>query len=155
MTLHPAVAPFAPLLGTWRGKGAGEYPSIAPFEYTEELVFEAVHPSKPVIAYRHKTARCLDGSPLHSETGFLRPGVVCHWAVSQSTGVAEASVGSWAPDEGVLLLSSSSLGGADKVVAVERQYTVRDGQLSYVISMATTSSPLLPHLRASLTRDTC
>ena len=35
-----------PLLGTWRGEGKGSFPTIASFEYGEELVFSRAHPKK-------------------------------------------------------------------------------------------------------------
>lgn len=35
--LHPDCEPLAGLVGSWRGRESGEYPTIEPFEYLEEV----------------------------------------------------------------------------------------------------------------------
>ena len=71
--LNPEVAPLRFLLGSWMGAGKGEYATIQPFEYGEEVRFW--HVGKPFIAYTQRTWALDDGRPLHSETGFWRKSV--------------------------------------------------------------------------------
>ena len=47
--LHPDLNPLAWLVGTWRGKGRGEYPGIEPFEFAHEVVFN--HDGRPFLNY--------------------------------------------------------------------------------------------------------
>ena len=35
--LHEDLYPLAWMIGTWRGKGRGEYPGIQPFQFAQEV----------------------------------------------------------------------------------------------------------------------
>jgi hypothetical protein len=37
--LHPDLMPLAWLVGTWRGKGRGEYPNVPGFQFAQEVSF--------------------------------------------------------------------------------------------------------------------
>lgn len=55
LELHPHLRALAPLLGAWQGRGTGEYPTIEPFEYLEEVVFS--HVGKPFLVYGQNQGR--------------------------------------------------------------------------------------------------
>lgn len=76
------------LIGTWRGEGAGEYPTIEPFKYTEELTI--VESGKPFLNYRQRTWSPA-GDPMHTEVGFLRGPSVdsVEFIIAQPTGQTE------------------------------------------------------------------
>lgn len=93
--LHVNVAHVGALIGTWKGTGRGFYPTIASFEYKEEVTF--AHAGKPWLSYSQRTWRVTDGAPLHAETGYWRfPGDnKVEMLITQPSGVSEVSEGSW------------------------------------------------------------
>jgi hypothetical protein len=148
--------PFAPLAGTWRGEGAGEYPTIEAFAYTEELVIAPV-PGRPLAHWRSTTRDAASGDPRHAESGFLRttnatPAGV-EFVVAHGFGIAEVAVGTF--DGSLLELGTTGLAAtpsAKQVDAVMRRYELDGSQLRYAIAMAAVGQPLTHHLRAELTR---
>ena len=74
---HPALEPLTFLLGTWRGGGAGHYPTIEPFEYVEEISF--VHVGKPWLLYTQRTRHAVEDRPLHAETGYFGRPATASW----------------------------------------------------------------------------
>src|SRR5699024_4643767 len=91
--LHPANVPLAFLLGRWEGRGKGDYPTIEPFDFGQEVVFS--HNQKPFLYYTSRSWLLDDEGnavePLAMETGFWRPqsdgGV--ELVLSHPTGYAE------------------------------------------------------------------
>ena len=151
--LASELGPLEFLLGTWTGKGVGDYPTIERFEYLEEVTF--VHVGKPFLGYTQRT-RSPAGAPLHSETGYWRPGPegTLEVVLAHPFGLVEVSEGS-ARDGRVELrartLSATSSGAA--VEGLERTLWVEDGVLRYTVEMAASGEPLQRHLEAELRRS--
>ena len=146
--------PFAGLAGTWRGRGHGEYPTIAEFDYSEELTIAPV-PGRPIAFWRSATRDASTGEPKHGESGYLRStpqGV--ELVIAHTFGIVEATAGTL--DSGVLALGSTGLLGtvsAKQIDQVDRRYEFADDALRYTIEMAAVGVPLTHHLSADLRRE--
>lgn len=161
--LHPQLSVAATLLGTWTGRGQGDYPTIAPFEYAESVTF--THVGKPFLAYSQRT-RSLGGpetasEPMHAETGYWRfpaPGRV-EVVVSHPTGVVEIEEGTIVvrlDGSLVIELATTTVAGtatAKEVTALERRFVVHGDTLDYTVAMAAVGVPLHHHLSATLYRE--
>jgi hypothetical protein len=157
--LHPDVAALAPLLGTWVGEGEGEYPTIEPFRYREEVTFG--HVGKPFLAYRQATVRLDTGVASHAEVGYLRGvgGGRVELVLAHPTGVAELAEGAAVagPGEGSLALHLHSTdvvrtATAKEVLTLERRITVAGDSLRYELTMGAVGQAHQHHLAAELTR---
>jgi hypothetical protein len=151
--LHADLTPLSGLIGTWRGEGKGDYPTVEPFTYGEEITVS--HAGKPFLFYCQLTWKLADRSPLHTETGYFRlpsPGIV-ELVLSQPSGVIEAHAGT--VTDGRIELRSVAVGttpAAKKVTSVGRTIELRGDELWYRLDMAAVGQPYGFHLEALLHR---
>jgi hypothetical protein len=151
--LNPALAPVAFLLGTWRGEGEGQYPSIRPFRYREEIRFS--HNGKPFLIYTQRTESIETGQPMHGEAGYLRlvgDGRV-EFVIAQPIGYAEISLGR--VDGQRIEVECASVGRtptAKPVTSIGRSFWTEGETLRYELRMGMEGAPLTPHLKASFRR---
>ncbi|MFH8349138.1 FABP family protein [Streptomyces sp. NPDC018045] len=156
---HPLLAPVTGLLGTWAGRGRGEYPTLAEeFTYAQEVTFS--HDGRPFLHYEAR-AWLLDaeGAPLRPsarESGWwrLQPEGRVEALITQPTGIAEISVGR--ADGGTVDLATQEVARtptAKEVTATRRRYTLADEDaLDFVHDLAAVGHRLRHHLSARLLR---
>lgn len=151
-SVHPDLGEIAFLIGTWRGRGRGEYPTIDDFEYEEEARY-APGPDKPFLVYTQRSWNPTTGEPLHSELGYLRPAGAgrVELVIAQPTGIVEIHTGSIEATHvhfraGRVEVTPT----AKEVTDVERHLSVEGGELRYRLSMAAVGQPLTVHLEAAL-----
>jgi hypothetical protein len=157
---HALLTPVLGLIGTWRGRGRGEYPTIdGEFTYAQEVTFS--HDGRPFLRYEARAWLVgADGAPLRPsarESGWwrLQPEGRVEALITQPTGIAEISVGT--ADGGAVDLSTHEVAvtpTAKDVSATRRRYSLSDdGTLTFVHDLAAVGRPLQHHLAARLRRD--
>jgi THAP4-like, heme-binding beta-barrel domain len=153
LPLHPDIAPLGFLLGTWVGEGAGQYSTITPFRYGEQI--HVTHSGKPFLFYVQRTWALDDRRPLHAEAGYFRhvgDGRV-ELVLVHPMGITEVEEGHL---DGLCLrlrtVGMASTATAKRVDALERDIDVDGACLTYVIRMAAVGEPLQHHLSATLKR---
>ena len=155
MALHPSLEAVGALIGTWRGPGRGEYPTIASFEYSEDVTFTDV--GKPFLHYVQRT-QSPEGAPMHTETGFLRVSAagVVEFVLAQPTGQTELAEGplETRPDGFSCALRSQIVnsGSAKHVEATIRRVELTGDALRTTFAMAAVDVPMTHHLSSELRR---
>ena len=157
LDVHPDLAELSFLLGTWRGSGRGQYPTIEQFSYGEEVVVE--HVGEPYLLYRQSSWGSDGREPLHLERGFIRPGGTpgeVELCLAHPLGLTEIAHGR--VDGPTLELSTDRDGVVGRtrtgleVTALTRTYRVDGDRLTYELFMATEDTAMSLHLRGTLRR---
>lgn len=155
MELAANLRPVQALIGTWRGPGRGEYPTIDPFEYTEEVTFADI--GKPFLTYIQRTWSP-EGTPMHTESGFLRMpgGDGVEFTLAQPTGQVELATGSLATTDARmridLMAALLNSGSATAVQATRRMLSLTADELTTTLAMAAVGQPMTHHLVSVLRR---
>ncbi|WP_052863066.1 nitrobindin family protein [Streptomyces niger] len=156
---HALLAPVLGLLGTWTGRGSGEYPTLAEdFTYAQEVTFR--HDGRPFLSYEARAWLLdADGAPLRPaarESGWwrLQPDGRVEALITQPTGIAEILVGR--VGDGTVDLATHQVActpTAKEVTATRRRYTLTDADtLDFGHDLAAVGQPLQHHLAARLRR---
>jgi hypothetical protein len=148
------LEPLRALIGTWRGRGRGRYPTIDPFDYEAEVHFG--HLGGSWLIYALRSWRLPSRAPSHSEAGYWRPGAGgrVEAVVAHALGVTEVSEGGFEGDL-LRLISTSCIrsGTGSQVTSVERAYRIGGNAVRYVLRMATERTELAVHLEGELRRE--
>ena len=155
MDLSPALAPVAALVGTWRGEGAGSYPTIDDFSYTDEVVFTDV--GKPFLHYVQRSWSP-DGTPMHTETGYLRipEAGTAELILAQPMGQTELAEGTVTAEADALVVELQARlacsATAKHVDSTRRRYELAGNTLVTTFAMAAGGQPMTHHLYSRLQR---
>src|ERR1700761_684806 len=156
--LHPNLRELAPLLGTWQGRGCGEYPTIDSFNYVEEVTFS--HVGKPFLIYGQKTKAAADGAPLHAETGYLRVPQLgrIELVLAHPSGITEIEVGTYTAHDATIELEMTAsqiamTPTAKEVTALGRRFRLDGDELTYSLEMGAVGQQTQHHLSAVLRRN--
>ena len=158
--LHPALDVLTPLIGTFRGEGSGDFPTIDPFAYGEEVSF--LPRGGPVLAYTQRTWDPATERPMHGETGFLRPAGEgrIELLLAHTFGLTELQEGAIevaeVPTSGLRLTLASTVigvaGTAKSVDHVRRELTLTGDVLRSELWMTYAGVETSQHLRSELHR---
>jgi hypothetical protein len=156
--LHPELMPLAWLVGTWRGKGRGEYPTVAPFLFAQEVSFN--HDGRNFLNYFSRSWIIDDNNeivrPAASEVGFwrMKENNVLEVIIAHNTGIAEGWVGLVQGPKIQLAMDQGYSSPTAKIVtAGSRLYGLVEGELFTSYDMAAEGQTLQAHLWSSLERQ--
>jgi hypothetical protein len=157
--IHPDCARLAWLIGTWAGNGHGEYETIEPFQFGQELIFQ--QDGRPFIHYLSRSwitdAQGQFVRDSAQETGFLRPQPdgTLEWVMTHQSGIVEIWYGELHPDQPRFEIVTDAIARtatAKEYAGGKRLYGYVDGDLLYAFDMAAMGKELQSHTHARLKR---
>jgi hypothetical protein len=157
--LHDALLALLPLVGVWRGTGAGVVASTGvQFAYGQEI--RIVHDGRPFLAYEARSWLVdADGALIRHawrESGFWRVGAGpddVELVVVSNTGQALVFAGTAGDASWDLHSVSAEHAPTAKNVEGERRlYAIRGDELSYATDLAPAGQDYAAHLNARLVR---
>ena len=156
--LHPDLMPLAWLVGSWRGKGRGEYPNVPSFQFAQEVSFN--HDGRPFLNYFSRSWIIDENNeiirPAASEVGFwrMKENNVLEVILAHNTGIAEGWVGIVKGAKIQLEMDQGYSSPSAKIVtAGSRLYGLVEGELFTSYDMAADGQTLQAHLWSSLERQ--
>jgi hypothetical protein len=156
--LHPDLIPLAWLVGTWRGKGHGEYPNVKGFQFAQEVSFN--HDGRPFLNYFSRSWIIDENDEIvrqsASEVGFwrIKENNILEVILAHNTGIAEGWVGLVQGAKIQLAMDQGYSAPSAKIVtAGSRLYGLVEGELFTSYDMAAQGQTLQAHLWSSLERQ--
>ena len=156
--LHPDLMPLAWLVGSWRGKGRGEYPNVPSFQFAQEVSFN--HDGRPFLNYFSRSWIIDENNeiirPAASEVGFwrMKENNILEVVLAHNTGIAEGWVGIVKGAKIQLEMDQGYSSPSAKIVtAGSRLYGLVEGELFTSYDMAAEGQTLQAHLWSSLERQ--
>lgn len=158
--IHDTLLALLPLVGVWRGRGAGVVASTgANFDYGQQISFR--HDGRPFLAYESRTwLLAADGAVIRQswrESGFWRPGSGpddIEVMLASNTGQALLFTGAAGDLRWELATIAAVPAPSAKPVDGERRlYALDDDVLAYATELASTGRPFAAHLNARLERE--
>lgn len=156
--LHPDLNPLAWLVGTWRGKGHGDFAGIDRFDFAQEVTFN--HDGRPFLTYFSRSWIIDENNeivrPAASETGFWRvkPNNVLEVVIAHNTGISEGWVGRFdGPKIQLALDHAYAAPTAKSVTDGSRLYGLVDGELFFAYDMGVPGKELQAHIWSTLPRS--
>jgi hypothetical protein len=156
--LHPDLIPLAWLVGTWRGKGRGEYPNVPSFQFAQEISFN--HDGRAFLNYFSRSWIIDENDEIvraaASEVGFwrIKEKNVLEVLLAHNIGIAEGWVGLVQGAKIQLEMDQGYSSPSAKIVtAGSRLYGLVEGELFTSYDMAAQGQTLQAHLWSSLERQ--